>query len=86
VADTAGAAEAPDATAETADKTEAADVASSEATSSTDGDSAKQAAACKAAKVLVDASGAKRGHPRDVQVGVLQVTSPNSTQVSEYGV
>jgi hypothetical protein len=37
-------------------------------------------------KVLVDASGAKLGHLRDVQVGVFQVTSPNSTQVSDYGV
>jgi hypothetical protein len=37
-------------------------------------------------KVLVGASGAKLGKLRDVQVGVFQVTSPNSTQVSDYGV
>jgi hypothetical protein len=37
-------------------------------------------------KVLVEASGAKLGKLRDVQVGVFQVTSPNSTQVSDYGV
>ena len=37
-------------------------------------------------KVLVEASGAKLGKLRDVNVGVFQVTSPNSTQVSDYGV
>jgi hypothetical protein len=37
-------------------------------------------------KVLVEASGAHLGKLRDVQVGVFQVTSPNSTQVSDYGV
>jgi hypothetical protein len=37
-------------------------------------------------KILVEASGAKLGKLRDVQVGVFQVTSPNSTQVSDYGV
>ena len=37
-------------------------------------------------KILVEASGAKLGTLRDVQVGVFQVTSPNSTQVSDYGV
>ena len=37
-------------------------------------------------KVLVEASGAKLGKLRDVIVGVFQVTSPNSTQVSDYGV
>jgi uncharacterized protein len=37
-------------------------------------------------KVLVEASGAKLGKLRDVQVGVFQVTSPNSTQVSDYGI
>lgn len=37
-------------------------------------------------KVLVEASGARLGKLRDVQVGVFQVTSPNSTQVSDYGV
>jgi hypothetical protein len=37
-------------------------------------------------RILVEASGAKLGKLRDVQVGVFQVTSPNSTQVSDYGV
>lgn len=38
------------------------------------------------AKVLVGASGAKLGKIRGVDVGVFQVTSPNSTEVSDYGV
>ncbi|HXR11329.1 MAG TPA: SIMPL domain-containing protein [Gaiellaceae bacterium] len=38
------------------------------------------------AKVLVEATGAKLGKLRGVDVGVFQVTSPNSTQVSDYGV
>ena len=37
------------------------------------------------AKVLVTASGAKLGHLRAVDVGVFQVTPPNSTDVSDYG-
>ncbi|MGH2933291.1 MAG: SIMPL domain-containing protein [Gaiellaceae bacterium] len=37
-------------------------------------------------KVLVEATGAKLGKLRGVDVGVFQVTSPNSTQVSDYGV
>jgi hypothetical protein len=37
-------------------------------------------------KILVEASGAKLGKLRDVQVGVFQITSPNSTEVSDYGV
>jgi len=38
------------------------------------------------AHVLVDASGAKLGKLRGVNVGVFQVSSPNSTDVSDYGV
>ncbi|MGZ4353785.1 MAG: SIMPL domain-containing protein [Gaiellaceae bacterium] len=38
------------------------------------------------AKVLVGASGASLGRIRGVNVGVFQVTSPNSTDVSDYGV
>ncbi len=38
------------------------------------------------AKVLVEATGAKLGGLRDVNVGVFQVTAPNSTEVSDYGV
>jgi len=38
------------------------------------------------AKVLVEATGSKLGTLRGVDVGVFQVTSPNSTQVSDYGV
>jgi uncharacterized protein len=38
------------------------------------------------AKVLVDATGGNLGRLRDVNVGVFQVTSPNSTDVSDYGV
>ena len=37
------------------------------------------------ARVLVNASGAKLGHIRGVDVGVFQVTAPNSTDVSDYG-
>lgn len=38
------------------------------------------------AKVLVGATGGKLGGLRDVNVGVFQVTAPNSTDVSDYGV
>lgn len=38
------------------------------------------------ARVLVGATGAKLGGIRAVNVGVFQVTSPNSTEVSDYGV
>jgi hypothetical protein len=38
------------------------------------------------AKVLVDATGGSLGGLRDVNVGVFQVTAPNSTDVSDYGV
>jgi uncharacterized protein len=38
------------------------------------------------AKVLVDATGGKLGSLRDVNVGVFQITAPNSTEVSDYGV
>jgi len=38
------------------------------------------------ARVLVVASGAKLGKLRGVNVGVFQVSSPNSTDVSDYGV
>lgn len=37
------------------------------------------------AQVLVDATGAKLGKVRGVDVGVFQVTAPNSTDVSDYG-
>jgi hypothetical protein len=37
------------------------------------------------AKVLVDATGAKLGRLRSIDVGVFQVTAPNSTEVSDYG-
>jgi uncharacterized protein len=37
-------------------------------------------------KVLLDATGGKLGKLRGVDVGVFQVTSPNSTDVSDYGV
>jgi uncharacterized protein len=36
-------------------------------------------------RVLVAASGARLGTLRGVDVGVFQVTTPNSTQVSDYG-
>ncbi|HKP18579.1 MAG TPA: SIMPL domain-containing protein [Gaiellaceae bacterium] len=38
------------------------------------------------AKVLVEAPGGKLGGLRNVDVGVFQVTAPNSTDVSDYGV
>ncbi len=38
------------------------------------------------ARVLVDATGGKLGGLRDVNVGVFQITAPNSTDVSDYGV
>jgi hypothetical protein len=37
------------------------------------------------ADVLVDATGSKLGGLRNVDVGVFQVTAPNSTEVSDYG-
>jgi hypothetical protein len=37
------------------------------------------------ARVLVEATGAKLGKVRGVNVGVFQVTAPNSTEVSDYG-
>jgi hypothetical protein len=37
------------------------------------------------AKVLVDATGSKLGRLRSVDVGLFQVTGPNSTEVSDYG-
>ena len=40
----------------------------------------------KRAKVLVEATGSKLGGLRGVDVGVFQVTAPNSTDVSDYGV
>jgi hypothetical protein len=36
--------------------------------------------------VIVKATGASLGKLRGVDVGVFQVTSPNSTQVEDYGV
>lgn len=38
------------------------------------------------ARVIVEATGAKLGKLRGVDVGVFQVTTPNSTQVEDYGV
>ena len=38
------------------------------------------------AKVLIGSTGGKLGSLRGVNVGVFQVTPPNSTQVSDYGV
>jgi hypothetical protein len=38
------------------------------------------------ARVIVDATGGKLGGLRGVDVGVFQVTAPNSTQVEDYGV
>lgn len=38
------------------------------------------------ADALMRATGARRGKLRAVNVGVFQVTSPNSTEVSDYGV
>jgi hypothetical protein len=40
----------------------------------------------KRANTLVDATGAHLGHVRSVDVGVFQITAPNSTDVSDYGV
>ena len=37
------------------------------------------------AKILLDATGGHLGGLRGVDVGVFQVTSPNSTEVSDYG-
>ena len=37
-------------------------------------------------KVLVETTGGKLGSLRGVNVGVFQVTSPNSVEVSDYGV
>ena len=42
--------------------------------------------ALQRAKVLVGATGGHLGGLRDVNVGVFQVTAPNSTEVSDYGV
>jgi hypothetical protein len=42
--------------------------------------------ALERAKVLVGATGGHLGKLRSVDVGVFQVTSPNSTEVSDYGV
>jgi uncharacterized protein len=41
--------------------------------------------ALRRARVLVGATGARLGNLREVDVGVFQVTSPNSTDVSDYG-
>jgi hypothetical protein len=38
------------------------------------------------AKVIVEATGAHLGKLRRVSVGVFQITSPNSTEVQDYGV
>ncbi len=38
------------------------------------------------AKVLTEATGASLGGLRGVNVGVFQITAPNSTEVSDYGV
>jgi hypothetical protein len=38
------------------------------------------------AKVIVEATGAHLGKLRRVSVGVFQITSPNSTEVEDYGV
>jgi hypothetical protein len=42
--------------------------------------------ALKRANVLVGATGGRLGKLRQVDVGVFQVTSPNSTEVTDYGV
>ena len=42
--------------------------------------------ALKRANLLVGATGDRLGKLRQVNVGVFQVTSPNSTEVSDYGV
>jgi uncharacterized protein len=38
------------------------------------------------ARALVETTGGRIGRLRSVDVGVFQVTAPNSTQVSDYGV
>src|SRR5439155_10126379 len=38
------------------------------------------------ARVIVDATGSHLGKLRRVSVGVFQITSPNSTEVEDYGV
>ena len=38
------------------------------------------------ARVIVDATGSRLGKLRRVSVGVFQITSPNSTEVEDYGV
>ena len=42
--------------------------------------------ALKQAEILVQSTGAKLGKLRAVNVGVFQVTAPNSTDVSDYGI
>ena len=42
--------------------------------------------ALKRAEILVQSTGAKLGKLRAVNVGVFQVTAPNSTDVSDYGI
>jgi hypothetical protein len=42
--------------------------------------------ALRRAEVLVEATGADLGNLRGVNVGVFQVTAPNSTEVEDYGV
>jgi hypothetical protein len=37
------------------------------------------------ARVIVEASGVELGKVRGVDVGVFQITAPNSTEVSDYG-
>jgi hypothetical protein len=42
--------------------------------------------ALERARVLVESTGAELGNLRSVNVGVFQVTAPNSTEVEDYGV
>ena len=42
--------------------------------------------ALRRAEVLVESTGADLGSLRSVNVGVFQVTAPNSTEVEDYGV
>jgi hypothetical protein len=42
--------------------------------------------ALRRAQVLVESTGADLGNLRGVDVGVFQVTAPNSTEVEDYGV
>ena len=42
--------------------------------------------ALQRARVLVESTGAELGNLRSVNVGVFQVTAPNSTEVEDYGV